>query len=317
MRRRYSWYVAMQSRSIAAPAPNAARVRAPLRRSGRTERRSLTTSRADLLLQRRPSGRARAARCTRPSRAARRSGLDEPHGDSRLVAGAAHAARQHVAARRAASRPLSWLGPYQLAWLAMTNRSSSSSRSMISSVMLAAKTSSATSALEILERNDDDARPLGALRLAEHLERTARFAQRRLLPSDDADCADEHRDQTERDAPPRERRLLRPRAGSGCGRRHAHRSALAQRSDTRRHSRRAATRSCTGSALAFARVILDQSPAQTARLDAHQRIGLRVEIGGPAEHLDADRVTLQPLTGAGQRLLDDEAQEIATRPFAC
>ncbi len=61
---------------------------------------------------------------------------------------------------------------------------------------------------------------------------------------------------------------------------------------------------------AFARVVLDEAPAQPSRLDAHQCIGLRVEIGGAPEHLDADRIALQALAGAGQRLLDDEAQEI-------
>ena len=61
---------------------------------------------------------------------------------------------------------------------------------------------------------------------------------------------------------------------------------------------------------AFARVVLDQTPAQATGLDAHECIGLRIEIRRPAENLDTDRITLQPLTAAGQRLLDDEAQEM-------
>jgi hypothetical protein len=60
----------------------------------------------------------------------------------------------------------------------------------------------------------------------------------------------------------------------------------------------------------FAGVILDEPAAQASSLDAHQRVGLRIEICRAAEHLDADRVALQPLSGAGQGLLDDEAQKI-------
>src|SRR5690349_19186662 len=60
----------------------------------------------------------------------------------------------------------------------------------------------------------------------------------------------------------------------------------------------------------FAGVVLDETAAQSARLDAHQRIRLSVEIGRPTEDLDANRVSLEAVTAAGQRLLDDEAQKV-------
>ena len=163
---------------------------------------------------------------------------------------------------------------------------------------------------EILERHDDDARPLGALRLAEGLERAVGFAQRRVLPGDDADGTEEHGDQRERDAPPRRSAGAALGHGLGRGRRHAHR--LRARIHEVILDGVAAARQLDpdGIAFAFARVVLDQAPAQATRLDAHQRIGLRVEVSGPAEHLDADRVTLQPLPVAGQRLFGDEAQEM-------
>ena len=62
----------------------------------------------------------------------------------------------------------------------------------------------------------------------------------------------------------------------------------------------------------FAGVILDEAPTQAARLDANQRVGLRVEISWTAEHLDADRIALEPRTAAGQRLLHNEAQKIGS-----
>ena len=63
----------------------------------------------------------------------------------------------------------------------------------------------------------------------------------------------------------------------------------------------------------FVGVVLDQAAAQAARLDADERIRLRVEVRRPAEHLDGDRVALQPVALAGERLLHDEAQK-ARRP---
>ena len=167
MRRRYSWYVATQSRSFGACAERRARA-SSASKIGPYGAAIAATSRATRSCS--AGSRSSVERLVVRGRPKLRSGfgLDEPHGNARL--------RRRCRARcpSARSRPpprrrglSTWLGPYQLAWLAMTNRSSSSSRSMISSVMLAANASSAASALEILERHDDDARPLRALRLAE------------------------------------------------------------------------------------------------------------------------------------------------------
>ena len=66
-----------------------------------------------------------------------------------------------------------------------------------------------------------------------------------------------------------------------------------------------------GSVGAGARVIaLDRAP-QPGRLDPHDRIELRVELGVAAEHLDADGVGLDAVGLAVQHRLDDEAQESA------
>ena len=59
----------------------------------------------------------------------------------------------------------------------------------------------------------------------------------------------------------------------------------------------------------FVGVILDQPAAQTARLDAHERVRLSVEVGRSFEYLHGDRVALEPVALTGERLLDDEAQE--------
>ncbi len=60
----------------------------------------------------------------------------------------------------------------------------------------------------------------------------------------------------------------------------------------------------------FVGVVLGQAASQAARLDAHERIGLRVEIRRPAEYFYRNRVALQSFALTGQSLLDDEAQEI-------
>ena len=59
----------------------------------------------------------------------------------------------------------------------------------------------------------------------------------------------------------------------------------------------------------FVGVVLDQAAPQAARLDADERVRLRIEVRRPAEHLDGDRVALQPVALAGERLLHDETQE--------
>ena len=76
---------------------------------------------------------------------------------------------------------------------------------MISSVMLAANASSATSALKFSNGTTTmrgHSVRCGSLELR---ERALRLPQLRLLPSDDAARADEQRAETEREAPPRER----------------------------------------------------------------------------------------------------------------
>ena len=60
---------------------------------------------------------------------------------------------------------------------------------------------------------------------------------------------------------------------------------------------------------ALAGVVGLQRTAQAPGLDAHDRVGLRVEIVGPAERLRRDGVALDRRRLAGKRLLDDEGQE--------
>ena len=52
-----------------------------------------------------------------------------------------------------------------------------------------------------------------------------------------------------------------------------------------------------------------QRPAKAARLDAHDGVGLRVEIVGAAERLRRDGVALEAARLARDRALDDEAQK--------
>ncbi len=75
---------------------------------------------------------------------------------------------------------------------------------MISSVMLAANASSATSALRFSNGTTTMRGHSVRCGSLEHRERARRFAQRRLLPSDDADRTDEQRAETECEASPGE-----------------------------------------------------------------------------------------------------------------
>ena len=62
---------------------------------------------------------------------------------------------------------------------------------------------------------------------------------------------------------------------------------------------------------AFAVVVLVEPAAQPAGFDAHDRIEPRIVFLVALEHLDADRVLLQLIGFAGQRLFDDVAQQFA------
>ena len=55
-------------------------------------------------------------------------------------------------------------------------------------------------------------------------------------------------------------------------------------------------------------VALERAP-EMAGFDAHDRIGLRVERGVPAEHLDGDGIGLDAVAAPGKRFLHDIAQE--------
>ena len=52
-----------------------------------------------------------------------------------------------------------------------------------------------------------------------------------------------------------------------------------------------------------------QRPAQTASLDLHDRIRLRIEGGIAFEDAERDGVGLQPIASAAERLVDDETEE--------
>jgi N-acetylmuramate 1-kinase len=56
-------------------------------------------------------------------------------------------------------------------------------------------------------------------------------------------------------------------------------------------------------------VVRDQLRAQPADLDAHGRVDVGVEISAAIEHLDAQRVALQPRRVARERGFDDAAQQ--------
>ena len=110
----------------------------------------------------------------------------------------------------------------------------------------------------------------------------------------------------------RRRRGRRDRAGIG-ERRHAaeHRHVVAERQID--HDR---------IVLAAVLVVTGKRAAQAHRLDAHDRIGLRIEIVGAPERLDRDGVALDAVGRAAQRRLDDVAQERdelrrAAECFAC
>ncbi len=59
----------------------------------------------------------------------------------------------------------------------------------------------------------------------------------------------------------------------------------------------------------FIGVILDQAAAQSAGLDAHERIRLSIEVRRTAEHLDGDGVAFEAVALAGKRLLHDKTQK--------
>lgn len=63
--------------------------------------------------------------------------------------------------------------------------------------------------------------------------------------------------------------------------------------------------------LACPLVILRESPAQPAGLDPDDRIARLVEIGGPPEHIDGDRIALDRRRPAFEGFGHDMAQEIA------
>ena len=62
---------------------------------------------------------------------------------------------------------------------------------------------------------------------------------------------------------------------------------------------------------AFPRIVACHRAPQAGRLDADDRIDLRIESGIAAERLDADRIALEAGAVAGQRFFDNEAQERA------
>ena len=57
------------------------------------------------------------------------------------------------------------------------------------------------------------------------------------------------------------------------------------------------------------RIIASDGAAQARRLDAYDRIDLRIEGHVASQHLDADGVALQPLAVAAQHRFDDEQEE--------
>ena len=64
-----------------------------------------------------------------------------------------------------------------------------------------------------------------------------------------------------------------------------------------------------GIVLAAIGVVARERAAQPHRLNAHDRIGLRIEIVGAPERLDRDGVALDAVGGAAQRRFDDIAKE--------
>ena len=64
-----------------------------------------------------------------------------------------------------------------------------------------------------------------------------------------------------------------------------------------------------GIVLAGEKIVALRAAAQPARLDAHDRVALRVEAVVAIEGSDGDGVGLDPVATSGERLLDDVAQE--------
>lgn len=67
-------------------------------------------------------------------------------------------------------------------------------------------------------------------------------------------------------------------------------------------------------ASAFIGVVSEQAIPQASSLDAHERIGLGIEVGGPAEDLHPDRVSLEARRRAGERFADEKLEEIGGAP---
>ena len=173
----------------------------------------------------------------------------------------------------------------------MTNKSSSSSRSMISSVKPAASRSKLGACAQVFERHHDDLRAVRAVgrdvRRGLLRDRPTQL-QREYSGRDDERerCGDPHGTRTEPGCALACRRRARLRCG-GLGF-----AAGIDRFDRIAPARQLDLHAFRGP---FARVVLGESLPQPQRFDAHERIGLRVEIGRAAEHADGDRITLEPL----------------------
>ena len=176
----------------------------------------------------------------------------------------------------------------------MTYRSSSSSRSMISSVKPAASRSS----LEVVPRFSSGTTAIR--RAVRALRRGAAGAEQRsgvgdVLPLQ-RDRAERGDEQQRPPRPPRARVRSSSAAATACARRGAGAHG-ARRLGARiaRFHRVAAARQLEPHALlgALAGVVLGEALAQPQRLDADERIGLRVEVCRPAEDVDRDRITLE------------------------
>ena len=104
------------------------------------------------------------------------AGLDEPHGNARFRGVAAHAARQQVAARRRGVEAFHMARaiPARLARDDEDIELVEPQHDLFGHARRDGVERGIRA--EILERHDDDARPLGALRLAEGLERAVGFA---------------------------------------------------------------------------------------------------------------------------------------------
>jgi hypothetical protein len=130
-------------------------------------------------------------------------------------------------------------------------------------------------------------------------------ARRRRAPLRQRDDGGDHdqrhdRHQQQADRPePVERRRMRCHAGQGGTLGEGRNIAAARQVDA------------DGVVGAEPRVIAIDGAAQPRRLDADDRIELRIEFGVAAQHVDADRIGLNAVALALQHRLDNEAQECA------